>query len=184
MGLAQLLTLLILLPTLFRVWVLIPTWYHRARFRFFFLSQPFQPTGLHPAADSSSTHLRPPASLPSPRRAALPWAAAPVGARPSLPGPPPLRGRHSPVPRLRRPAWRRGRPFARGRATLCRDQRSRPRAGSRPRHRDPAPGAPAPPTNAPGRARAAAPAPRPSARCPSPELPRLAPSPTRLRPLL
>jgi hypothetical protein len=162
MGLAQLLTLLILLPTLFRVWVLIPTWYHRARFRFFFS---LSAVGSNrPASTQPSTPL-PPTS----------------GRRPPshLPGAPP-----SPGPRLRRPAWRRGRPFARGRATLCRDQRSRPRAGSRPRHRDPAPGAPAPPTNAPGRARAAAPAPRPSARCPSPELPRLAPSPTRLRPLL
>jgi hypothetical protein len=62
MDLAQLLTLLIPLPTLFRVWVQFPTWYQRSRFRFS-VSCPTAARGiLSPAQPpGGSSPLQPPA---------------------------------------------------------------------------------------------------------------------------
>jgi hypothetical protein len=66
------------------VWVQFPTWYHRARFRVFFLSvsrRP-QPSGRHPAAGASSSPARHSPLPPVPPRVAAPASRRAQGRRP------------------------------------------------------------------------------------------------------
>jgi hypothetical protein len=102
MGLAQLLSLLILLPTLVRGMVLIPTWY-QTRFSVFF--QQLQPPGA-PSSPAAATptaaspfQFQPPAPCRRPPSRRRPPAAGPSGL-PSTGGGGQARG----LP------WRRGKP--------------------------------------------------------------------------
>jgi hypothetical protein len=86
MGLAQLLSLLILLPTLVRGRVLIPTWYRSLGLVFFFQQlqppgAPSSPAAATPTAASPAVGPQPPAPLAShPLAAAARLAAFPGGA--------------------------------------------------------------------------------------------------------